>query len=629
MYFTSKEIENLTPKGMKVISSYFTPEELSNLTPADHNLLLAAFGSSRPFSLKLAASIVWGPILFVVSTWLLVLIASSPSVLLEWSAGDRAAVVYLLIIAMMVAMIEVQHTVRLIWPPLRELVTPGLRLLRQHLPKAAALKNRRNLTWGVRALSVFTIVISTFVAPTQMEEDKTKPQPVLSILPLFTHPLEDNPPPVPNASAARPPSGLEITYQGDSVGQGHEIDVALAKRFEEQTGVHVRVVPKPRSATESFANYRSQFQGKIPGADVYLLDMVWSSIFASNLRDLSGTFGTPDKLVAVDWFDDFGVLYYRSDLLQKYGYSQPPQTWADLEEMARTIQAGERPTNPNFWGWIWQGAAYEGLTTDALEWLASQGGGTIISANGEVTINNAAAVQALNRARGWITPSNSAISPPEVTFYTEEDAREMFQQGNAVFMRNWPYVDALLKDSPLAGKFGVAPLPHGPDQPSVSTVGGGQLGVSQSSQHPEAAIEFVRYLTSPEVQKWRAEVGSYIPADKALWNDPEVSRALPFLANFNVNSNRIQLVTRPSTVAGANYPQVSASFFLAVSRILFGADAAEVLPQLEQDLKRLLLPSNSAMVYPPPGPFDGLQPGKLRIVLKPGLSKEVVHMNVF
>ena len=101
------------------------------------------------------------------------------------------------------------------------------------------------------------------------------------------------------------------------------------------------------------------------------------------------------------WFGDFGILYYRTDLLRKYGYSKPPTTWAQLGAMAKKIQDGEQASNPNFYGFVYQGNAYEGLTCDALEWLASSGGGHFID-NGKATINNPQAVAMMNLQRSWV-----------------------------------------------------------------------------------------------------------------------------------------------------------------------------------------------------------------------------------
>ena len=98
------------------------------------------------------------------------------------------------------------------------------------------------------------------------------------------------------------------------------------------------------------------------------------------------------------WFGDFGILYYRTDLLKKYGYKSPPTTWTQLFTMAKKIQDGEQATNPNFAGFVFQGNAYEGLTCDALEWIASAGGGHFID-GGKATINNPKAAAILNLFR--------------------------------------------------------------------------------------------------------------------------------------------------------------------------------------------------------------------------------------
>lgn len=162
------------------------------------------------------------------------------------------------------------------------------------------------------------------------------------------------------------------------------------------------------------------------------------------------------RLVAMPWFTDAGLLFYRTDLLEKYGYDGPPETWDELEEMAKTIQDGEiLAGRENLWGFVWQGNIYEGLTCNALEWIASHGGGTIVNAEKHVTINNPQAQKALERAARWI----GYISPPVITAFEEESARRWWESSNAAFMRNWPYAYASGLNSPVRGRFDVARLP--------------------------------------------------------------------------------------------------------------------------------------------------------------------------
>jgi trehalose/maltose transport system substrate-binding protein len=434
---------------------------------------------------------------------------------------------------------------------------------------------------------VFTVLMMGLATPVE-----GKGSPLLAIL---TPDVEDLPPPVPNPEVAQLYAGQEIVYLGLSDPKGAALDATLARRFERDTGIRVKVIPRALSATENYATYQRLFQTQSTDIDVYALDIIWMKAFAPHLVDLGPKLGeiaemhiagvvqnsfVDGRLVAMPRADNLGLLYYRSDLLQAYGYSQPPQTWDELEEMARTIQAGERDGgNANFWGFVWQGAPYEGLTCNALEWIASQGGGALIE-DGQVTINNTYAVQALQRAQRWV----GTISPHDVTVAKEEDSRQIFQNGNAAFMRNWPYVYAALKNSNESGvseKFAVAPLPRNAGQASVGAVGGDQLGVSIYSRHSDAAIEFVRYMTSPEVQKWRAVVGSYVPTIQSVQSDLEVRQMLPFLEQFQ----RTQRVIRPSDETGERYNQASTSVFVGVNRVLFGADATEIVPQVARDLQ--------------------------------------------
>jgi trehalose/maltose transport system substrate-binding protein len=405
----------------------------------------------------------------------------------------------------------------------------------------------------------------------------------------------DNPPTVANAATAKQFSSQKLTYYGDSVGIGAQLDQALAKRFTQDTGIQVKVVPKPQAGTDAYQAFLRFFQAQSADLDVLMLDVIWPGAFAPHLLDLSQKLGTEakqhypniiqndtvnGKLVALPWFADVGILYYRTDLLQKYGYSAPPQTWDELQQQATKIMNGEKASNPNFTGFVFQGSAYEGLTCDALEWLASTGGGQIIE-NNKVTVNNPQATTTLNMVKGWV----GTITPRGVTTFQEDDARNVFQGGNAAFMRNWPYAYAAAKQgSPIQSTFDAGALPAASGQPHVGTVGGWQLGVSKYSKNQDAGVEFVRYMAGPDVQAWRAVVGTFLPTIQSVAAMPAVVQAQPFLKNIG----DVQRVTRPSTVLADQYNQGSTIFFQGVNQVLNGQDASGVLPGVAQQLQRLL-----------------------------------------
>jgi trehalose/maltose transport system substrate-binding protein len=293
------------------------------------------------------------------------------------------------------------------------------------------------------------------------------------------------------------------------------------------------------------------------------------------------------KLVAIPIFTDAPALYYRTDLLEKHGASVPT-TWEELTATAQMIQDAEREEgNSEIWGFVFQGNAYEGLTCDALEWVKSNGGGQIIEPDGTISINNEKAAQALETAAGWV----GTISPEGVLAYQEEEARGVWQTGNAVFMRNWPYAYLLGngEDSAVAGKFDVAPLPMGSGEgaQSAATLGGWNMAVSKYSDQQDAAISLAVYLGSAEAQEQRAINEGNLPTIQALYSDPEVLAANPYFERWqDVFQNA---VPRPSAPAQGDYNEVSTLFFTAVHSVLSGEDeAASALEDLEADLEDLM-----------------------------------------
>ncbi len=405
-------------------------------------------------------------------------------------------------------------------------------------------------------------------------------------------------PKVPNAAAIRKKyGGQKITFVGDSVGNGHVRDTALAKRFTHDTGIKVSVVPHPAASDQSYAQLARAFSSKSSSIDVAMIDVVWPGAFAPYLVNLKPKLGKQSKLhiasivandtikgklVAMPWFGDYGILYYRTDLLKKYGYSAPPKTWADLFKMAKKIQDGEQKTNPNFAGFVFQGNAYEGLTCDALEWIASAGGGHYID-GGKVTIDNAKARTILDSFRTQI----GKITPDGVTSYQEGETEHAFDSGDAAFARNWPYQYGIGAGagSKVKGKFNVTVLPHGTAGGSVGTVGGWQLAISKFSKHKGAAIELVRYMTSPAVEKFDAITNSNVPTIVSVAKNKAVVKANPYLKPAIASVPR---VTRPAKFFGTHYNEASKVIYQGINQILTGSPASQVLPQIKSRLQQIL-----------------------------------------
>lgn len=389
-----------------------------------------------------------------------------------------------------------------------------------------------------------------------------------------------------------------VTVAAGAVGQELELTRKSAERYMElHPDVTVKVLDTPDMVQDRLGLYLQFLEAKSPEVDVYQVDVIWPGDLAQHFIDLyeynagkvvSMHFpaivknNTVDgKLVAIPWFTDAGLLYYRTDLLEKYGLN-PPKTWDELEMAAKKIQEGERKTNPDFWGYVWQGNAYEGLTCNALEWLASNDAGTIISADKKITVANENAVDILEKAAGWV----GTISPAGVLTFAEEDARAVWQTGNAAFMRNWPYAYSLSKgaDSKVAGKFAVSPLPAGKSGSGAATLGGWQLSVSKYSKNPAIAADVALFMAGYEMQKMRAIEGSFNPTIQALYADYEVIQANPFFESlFDVFTNA---VARPSTATAPRYNEVSTLFFKAVHNVLSGQmGARDALEELALDLE--------------------------------------------
>ena len=396
-------------------------------------------------------------------------------------------------------------------------------------------------------------------------------------------------------------SAAEITYVSGAVGNAVEDFKKIVAPWEAKTGHTVTLVPMPASTTDQFGQYRLWLAAGNGDIDLYQTDVIWAPQLANHFVDLSNKAGelmkshfpsivesqTVDgKLVALPLFTDAPALYYRKDLLEKHGASVP-KTWEELTATAKAVQDAERAAgNNDIWGFVWQGNAYEGLTCDALEWVKSSGGGQIVEPDGTISINNEKAAAALELAATW----PGSISPEGVLAYQEEEARGVWQTGNAVFMRNWPYAYGLgnSDDSAVKGLFGVTTLPTGQGHDtSAATLGGWNVAVSKYSDNQEAAIDLAMYLAGHEAQKTRSIIASNLPTIVSLYEDADIAREQPIIPQWK--DVFLQAVPRPSAPTREKYNEVSTLFFSAVHSVISGnSKAADALADLEDDLDDLL-----------------------------------------
>jgi trehalose/maltose transport system substrate-binding protein len=398
--------------------------------------------------------------------------------------------------------------------------------------------------------------------------------------------------------------GATVRFAGDSdVGEGGRWTRAAAEEWAKKTGNKLEYISRPNDASATLQQFQQYWAAKSPDIDVYMVDVIWQGILAPHAVDMKKYYNEAElkeffpriienntvggKLASIPWFTDAGILYYRKDLLEKYGFKEPPQTWEELTEMSKKIQEGERGAGKgDFHGFVFQGKASESVTCNAIEWIYSFNGGSIVDPDKKVTINNPNAIKALETAKGWV----GTISPKGVTTYGEEEARNVWQAGNAAFMRNWPYAYALGNDpkSAIAGKFDVTVLPKGgTDGKNAACLGGWQLMVSAYSKAPDAAADLVKYLASAESQKKRAIELTQLPTLPALYSDPEVLQKNPYWKNMlDVLANA---VARPSTVTGADYNQLSTAFFQSVNKVLTGGETPEsAVKSVERVAKRIV-----------------------------------------
>ena len=342
----------------------------------------------------------------------------------------------------------------------------------------------------------------------------------------------------------------------------------------------VRLILLPETANGQLAQLTANLQAASPVYDVIDMDVVWTAQFASAgwiipldagmfplasfLQPAVDTAMYDGHLWAVPYYSNADLLYYRKDILAMAG-GQPPRTWAQLADLAKTVA-------PRYGlaGYAGQFAPYEGLTVNFAEAVQSAGGSILSPGGTTVTVDSPQAITGLeflvNGLRaGWITKSSLG--------YAEESSAADFESGKLLFLNNWPFIYSQASQpgpaNKVYGKFDVAPLP-GLNGPGSSSLGGANLAVSAYSQHQRTALRFIQYLTSLPEEKQLLIDSGFPPVWTRLYSDPAMVRQFPYLPV--VKQAILAARPRPSITG---YGQAS----LAISSAVYQALTFQKTPQ--------------------------------------------------
>jgi multiple sugar transport system substrate-binding protein len=319
----------------------------------------------------------------------------------------------------------------------------------------------------------------------------------------------------------------------------------IVQDFEkENPGIHLEIIEAPNATDLTENLYTSAFILGDSPYDLIYMDVIWTSKFAAAgwLLDLSdrisseelNAFNNTDveagrykgKLYRIPLRSDVGMLYYRTDLLEKIS-TKPPETFEDLVNFSQQLQE-KKATR---WGYVWQGAQYEGLPAMFVEVLEGFGGFWVNPDTNEVGLDKPEGIKAVEFLRNVI---DRGISPPGVTTYREEDTRRLFLSGDTAFLRNWPYVWATANEdgSKIKGKIGIKAMVHVPGAKGGACLGGWGMGIARTSKHPDEAWKAIQYFTRQDAQRrFTLETGS-ISSRRDLFSDPEIIGKYPHYPQF-------------------------------------------------------------------------------------------------
>ena len=339
---------------------------------------------------------------------------------------------------------------------------------------------------------------------------------------------------------------VDLAKQGDTeLWVGKDSSGNLPKLIAQFNSQHptgqVKFHELPDSADQQRQQMIQNTQIKNPAMGIISVDVVWTSEFAAKgyvvplPADQFPTTGFLqsaitgatyfNKLYAYPQTSDGGLLYYRKDLMDKYGITAPPTTFDEMKADCDKIKAGENDKSLSCFAGQYD--KYEGLTVNFDEAVHSAGG-VIVADDGTPNVATPEAAKGLQTLADWF--KNGDI-PKDAVTWREDNGRTAFEAGQLIFHRNWGYVYNLAqtdKSSVVKGKIDVAPLP-GINGPGVSSLGGHNYAIAANAENKGTAADFIKFMTSEATQKSNTLATSQSPTLEKLYTDSDLVKKFPFM----------------------------------------------------------------------------------------------------
>lgn len=312
---------------------------------------------------------------------------------------------------------------------------------------------------------------------------------------------------VARADDARPLAGQTITVLLTDAG----LPPAMAEEFERQTGIHLNVQSPPWDEIRTKI-VAAMIAGTSPG-DVTVVDWSWVGQFggAGWYRPLDGLidqatlddipthtiFRYDGQLIGLPDNNDFRVLFYNDEHLKRAGIDKPPATLDELAETARILKQKGITQYPI-------GIPMSTYETTSTTWylLTKAFGGELFDKDGKplFTAPDSAGYKALAFEMqllkdGLISPAAPGLRDVQVheQFTGGQISIEFSGEPGALPMHNNP------KLSKIAGHAKAALVPAA-DGRSRTFVLSEAYGIPKTSEHPDAALAFIKWITAPEQQ---------------------------------------------------------------------------------------------------------------------------------